>query len=325
MGYNNWLIGLNRLPISVSVIICTAGRPEPLRETLLSLGALLVPATYLVEVLVVDNRPDSARDVARVPLANCIPVRYLEEPLRGKSNALNTAIQNTSSEILAFTDDDLRFPVDWLQKLIAPIVDGNADAVAGTSRIAPHLERPWMEYIHRVFYAEVLNLPKHNLDMTGNNMAFHRRVLSKVPGFDPAIGPGAMGTGEETLFSEQIRAAGFRIVFNTDATVEHHFDESRLLRENLLHHAIVSGRSRGYTAYHYDPVPVAAVKFIRWHLRVFQAKLRCRSVRQTVEGCTSAEIYRAIGTGFINQFKKEVGSPRKRVSSGPVAAQCDNK
>ncbi len=50
--------------------------------------------------------------------------------------------------------------------------------------------------------------------MVGANMVFHRRVLSKVPGFDTDLGagPGSLGFGEETLFSRQLTEAGFRII-----------------------------------------------------------------------------------------------------------------
>ena len=50
-----------------------------------------------------------------------------------------------------------------------------------------------------------------DFDLTGANMAFARRVLDKVPGFDRELGPGGLGFCDDTLFSLQLRTAGFRL------------------------------------------------------------------------------------------------------------------
>lgn len=85
----------------------------------------------------------------------------------------------------------------------------------------------------------------------GANMAFHRRVLQKVPGFDVDLGPGKLGLWEDTLFSMQLIAAGFRLSRAVDAVVEHWFDESRLLRQSFLDYAKMEARSATYVAWHW--------------------------------------------------------------------------
>ena len=83
-------------------------------------------------------------------------------------------------------------------------------------------------------------------------MAFHRRILERVPGFDVELGAGALGSGEETLFSRQLLAAGFRLVSSFDAEVEHHFDIMRLSADKLLSSACNIGRSHAYIFYHWE-------------------------------------------------------------------------
>ena len=63
-------------------------------------------------------------------------------------------------------------------------------------------------------------------------MAFARRVLEKVPAFDLELGAGPRGLlATETLFSRQLRTAGFRLLAaGEDSTVEHHCGEHRLTR-----------------------------------------------------------------------------------------------
>ena len=98
--------------------------------------------------------------------------------------------------------------------------------------------------------------------MVGANMAFSRSVLEKVPAFDEEVGPGALGLGEETLFSRQLLAAGYRLVTAFDAIVEHHFAAGRISLEPLMEKAKRLGLFDAYLAHHWEhavwPRP-------RWH------------------------------------------------------------
>jgi hypothetical protein len=87
--------------------------------------------------------------------------------------------------------------------------------------------------------------------MIGANMAFHRRVLGPGVAFNVELGPGGLGFHEESLFSLQLVAAGFRLGGALEVAVEHHFDPSRLTRAGLLDIAGKMGRSRAYLEYHW--------------------------------------------------------------------------
>jgi hypothetical protein len=88
--------------------------------------------------------------------------------------------------------------------------------------------------------------------LVGANMALSRRVLARVPRFDPELGPGALGFGGETLFARQLLAAGYRIRARFDVAVEHHFDEQRLAPEAVTETCRKTGRAKAYLAYHWD-------------------------------------------------------------------------
>jgi glycosyltransferase involved in cell wall biosynthesis len=131
---------------TVSVIICTAGKPESLRQTLQSLKQVNLPQNFECEVLVVDNRPDSSQLVVETTDLRPFNLRYVAEPQPGQTCARNTGLGKSTGDFIVFTDDDIRLPVDWIEKLTAPIVGGQADAVAGEITIAPHLLRDWMTH-----------------------------------------------------------------------------------------------------------------------------------------------------------------------------------
>ena len=140
-----------------------------------------------------------------------------------------------------------------LKGCAGPILAGEAEAIAGGVRFAPHLERTWMQPKHRSVLAssESLN-PTSPEYLIGANMAFSRHVLENVPLFDPALGPGALGFVDETLFSFQLKEAGYQIASALDVEVEHHFQKSRLLRASFLQTGEKMGQSLAYLAYHWS-------------------------------------------------------------------------
>jgi glycosyltransferase involved in cell wall biosynthesis len=241
------------MPKAVSVIICTRDRAESLQETLRALGETVVPGDLVAEVLVVDNGSrDRTRPVVRQAKIWGQSPRYLYEPRSGLSFARNTGMAAARGEVLLWTDDDVRPGGAWIEALARPILDGLADAVAGRIKLAPCLERPWLQPWHRVCLA--VDAPTTgDFDLTGANMAFARRVLETVPAFDLEMGAGScVGAGAETLFSRQLVAAGYRLLAGgEESTVEHHCGEHRLMRSSLTDVLMRHGRSQGYIAYHW--------------------------------------------------------------------------
>lgn len=228
--------------MSLSLIICSAGRPDSLLATLESLRPVQLPDGPC-ELLLIENNPESTY----APLIPDLPgwtVRHIHEPVRGLSVARNRGLREAKGEVIAFTDDDLRFEPDWLKALVAPLISGVGDAVAGEVRIPPELEEPWMEPWHRIAFAstEHLNMSQPEA-FVGANFAIHRRVLDKVATFDEELGAGRLGVGEETLFALQLQEAGFRIVGAPAAVVWHHFDASRKSREAFIKVSEAWGKS----------------------------------------------------------------------------------
>lgn len=241
----------------VSIIICTQDRAQSLDETLQSLGGIRVPTGYSVELLVADNasQDETKSTVERCRLQNGIQVRYLYEPRRGKSKAQNLALRNATGEILLFTDDDVRFPEDWLEGMCDPILQREADAVQGGIRWAAHL---FQQCGASEFLYSVITSTGHKSEeemrtsMIGANMAMSRRVYEALGEFDEALGPGALGFGEETLYGWRLLEAGYRKVNRLGLEIEHHFDASRLDRSRILLIAARHGASEGYLDYHWQ-------------------------------------------------------------------------
>ena len=256
----------------VSIIICTRNRAPELQETLAALARATIPADLPTELVVVDNgSTDGTREVFdRTPVPG-INKCYISEPHGGQARARNSGLAASGGAIILFTDDDVRMPPGWIEGMCRPILSGEADAVAGGVRIAAHLYRPWMGPTHRNWVASTETLSREpNWRMVGANMAFSREITSKIPAFDPELGPGALGFGDETLLSHQIVAAGFKVALALDVEVEHRFDASRLTRESFLAIAVRMGRSQAYIESSLAALQRAPIPGTRWAKHVIE-------------------------------------------------------
>ena len=309
--------------LTVSVIVCTRDRAEHLQKTLAAIGRVRVPRGMGAELIVVDNgsRDGTADLVRSCRLPGITAVRWINEPRPGLSNARNAGIAAAAGELLLFTDDDVRPPQDWIEGMCAPLLDGQAHAVAGGVTMAPHLLRPWMTPDHRRWLAATECFAAGTpLELTGANMAVSRAVLTRVPGFDPELGAGTPFCGEELLFSYQLARAGFRIEPALDVAVEHHFEESRLLRDNFLAFARRLGRQSAYITHHWDHGTLAAPQryLVAGALRLARGRLRNRRECAAREGMPIWEMAAVQKVYLYRQYLIERTRPRNYERHGLV-------
>lgn len=115
---------------SLTIVIATLGRPEPLERALASLAASLHQPD---EVLVVDG--DGSGDAAAVVAAHrggTFEVRHVPAP-RGLTRQRNVGVDAARGEVVLFLDDDARVRPDTLTRLVAAYRD--SDVVGSTGRV----------------------------------------------------------------------------------------------------------------------------------------------------------------------------------------------
>jgi glycosyltransferase involved in cell wall biosynthesis len=238
----------------VSIIICTRNRAESLRLTLRSIAACVVPADVTVELLVIDNgSTDHTRDIVLQAEMQNLSLRYVLEPKPGQSHARNSGLANSVGQVILFTDDDVRMPLNWIEGMCRPLLTGETDVSVGEVSIPPCRMAPWLLGGLQAWVASTQTL---NLEdppyMVGANMAFARAILSKVAAFDVELGPGALGFADELQFFLRLKTAGFRVRGAKGVCVEHFFDLDRLNHHSFMAMADRMGRSDAYVFYHWE-------------------------------------------------------------------------
>lgn len=233
--------------MKVTVILCTYNRCGTLETALNSLNSLKVPTAVEWDVLVVDNAStDGTQKIVR-DFCDGYPdrFRYLFEPQRGKSHALNRGIREARGEVLAFVDDDVTMDAHWLGNLTAalrdPVWAGAGGRILPAQSISPPrwlaLDGPY-SMASMLFAGFDLGDNPRQLDRPpyGTNMAFKKEMFDKYGGFrtDLGPGPGSEIRGEDTEFGGRLIGAGERLRYEPSAVVYHELSENRLTKDFLL-------------------------------------------------------------------------------------------
>lgn len=220
-----------------TVIVPTFNRSASLDRLLKSLMGMKRVDSIALEVLVVDNGSTDeteriVREIQRSQAA--FDLRFLREPNRGKSSALNAGLRESRGELILMVDDDVVVDPGWLAGHERAHRETRFDAIQG--RVLPGLdpsgaaadaERLYEYNIPVVDYGEAVCEVR---GLTGTNLSLKREVFESVGLFNPLLGPGASGFSEDTEYSMRIREAGFRIGYAPHAIVYHELDPSRFGR-----------------------------------------------------------------------------------------------
>jgi glycosyltransferase involved in cell wall biosynthesis len=215
-------------PPRITVVVCTRDRPASLEGCLEALAAQRYPC---YDVLVVDNA--SAGDETR-RAAERHGVRCVREPRPGLDRARNRGLAESTSPIVAFTDDDARPEAGWLAALAHGFASPDVLAVTGLvlpAELATDAQVLFEDvyggmgkgFEQRVFTRRGRSMgyqpEQHGV---GCNMAFRREAIVAVGGFDPALDVGtATGGGGDLDAFQRLIEADAAIVYRPDAVVRH--------------------------------------------------------------------------------------------------------
>ena len=215
---------------TVAVVVCTRDRAGALRDCLAALSRLTRPPDELV---VVDNGADGG---ATRRVAEELGARWVSEPRPGLSRARDAGIRATTSDVIAFTDDDVLVTPDWLVRLLSAFDAPEVMAVTGLvlpASLGTAAELAFEQssgfgqgFRAREFGQEWLLRQRHRAPHVwqvgaGANAAFRRGAFERVGGFDPRLGAGAAGCSEDSEMWHRLLAGGWRCRYEPWAVVSH--------------------------------------------------------------------------------------------------------
>lgn len=232
---------------AITVVVCTRDRAGLLRA---SLNAILRLEYPNFDVVVVDNAPTSndTSDLVRDEFPDP-RVRLVTEPVPGLSQARNTGLRHSQSDIVAYTDDDVVVDKWWLREIAAGF-ERASDAACVTGLVPAGEVRSlaqgyfedrvsWSKFMSPRVYS--LATPPADLPTfpfcigafgTGANFALDRSTALALGAFDTSLGVGTRtGGGEDIDMFTRVILGGHSLVFQPSAIVWHrHRDDLAALR-----------------------------------------------------------------------------------------------
>lgn len=255
--------------VSASVIIPTYNRSGSLAQALTSLAALQVPGG-IFEVIVVDNNSqDDTRQVVEQARSTGMNLKYVFESRLSFTLARHTGADAAAGEILIYIDDDVTVTPGWLTAILAAYAeDEQIGALGGPILPVFETEPPdWICNTPGLFNGLSLweRQPwRHEVKgVPGPNFSVRRTLLQQVGGF-PADTIGVEADGRPSVVEKvyvgdgdyglcrKIRQAGYKVIYEPDAIVEHHIPALRLTKSfwrarlagEAYVHAIVDWREK---------------------------------------------------------------------------------
>jgi glycosyltransferase involved in cell wall biosynthesis len=251
-----------------SVVIPTYNRAAELEQTLASLAKINHPGSW--EVIVVDNNSRDATPQAVANAAAQFPtaLRYVFEPRAGRSAALNAGIEAATGEIIANTDDDVRFEPEWLLQAAEALSREQCDFVGG--KVLPIWRGPrpswlsdkggqhWAVIALLDFGPEPVEFGKRYAPL-GVNLAFRREAFDRAGLWDRGLGRKA-GTllGQEVReWMLRARAAGLKGMYAPKMVVHHVIPAERMRKRYFRKWSYWHGVSRAML-YQQHPIDMQA-------------------------------------------------------------------
>ena len=233
----------------ISVLLPTCNRCDRLPLLFDTIVTTTSVAPGVAEVLVIDNgSTDATKQVVAKYTSLQNPVfRYLEST-PGKSRALNLGLREAKGDILAFIDDDCLPGPGWVQSILKEFdSDPELSLLGGRVELYDKRDLPQtillsndrcvVRTVRQVFVPTII----------GGNMAFRRPVLMATHGYDPMLGPGAVGMACEDLdIIYRSLKSGFKIAYSPEVIIFHNHGRRTKSAEDSTSYAYAFGRGALY-------------------------------------------------------------------------------
>ncbi len=208
----------------------------------ITLDGLLAQSYYgPCEIVVVGPGADLGREQAESRA-----VRFIDDRgSRTRADACNVALDETDSDLVMFTDDDVIVPKEWVSNLARWFERAEVAGVGGPNFAPPESSTLQQQIIDVSFCSTIFTagtnygrMGQGELDevkqLPGVNSAYRRSVLEEVGGFPP----GCIGA-EDVVLDFRIRRDGGRLWTDREAIMWHRRRDLSRVKKQIRNYGLV--------------------------------------------------------------------------------------
>ncbi len=181
-----------------SIVVPTYQRRQLVTDVVRSLARLDYPGAVEL-IIVIDGSTDGTAEALR-EIEGPFPVRIIEQPNQGASEARNRGAAEAANEVILFLDDDMLCQPDLVREHARLHRDG-ADAVIGDTPIDPNSPPGFLpESVARWIASTRVSSPLSPFDVFTGQLSIRRSVFETLGGFDTTFtSAGAFGNEDADL------------------------------------------------------------------------------------------------------------------------------
>ncbi|MDY0056573.1 MAG: glycosyltransferase [Methyloversatilis sp.] len=231
----------------IEVVICTHNRAESLETAISSIISEIKRGQIDIDIHVVLNSCTDDSEKKLLKLQTALENResslsWSHEKRKGKSHALNHAINRSNADVLCFIDDD-QIILDGFIKAIKDAIEKNPEVEIFCGKITPawdgreprwvHLQEPYRIPIRPFPEFDLGNmsrtLSKSDQHPSGGNMVVRKSLFMKIGKFNTSLGPTGhnLHGGEDQEFLARATTSGAKILYIPEAKQLHEVDLKR--------------------------------------------------------------------------------------------------
>lgn len=233
----------------ISIIICTYNREKFLPKALASLTEQTIDSKDYEIVIVNNNSSDSTEQISKEFIVNHpgLNIKYVVETKRGLSSARNRGINESSSDLIVFIDDDAEVEKNYLETAIR-FFEENSNVSAMGGKVIPIYEtRKEPEWLSLPLWGLVTKVDWGNKTRkyppskypAGCSMVFQKSVFDKVGMFNTDL---HLRSDDKYIF-RQLEKFNKEFLYYPKLVVRHNIDTYRVTLESVKKISLIVGAS----------------------------------------------------------------------------------
>lgn len=216
--------------MKISVVICTRDREETISQAVESVAKCDYP-TFDIHIMDQSTRPATRERVEELAtkFRDKVAIVYHHLDKAGLSRASNAGARVSDGALIAYTDDDVIVPADWLTKIAQAFgADPKAGLLYGQVLVPDELKPRLKEgvIVPSLTWEKPERLirgGKFKIWGMGANMAITRVMFEDVGGFDEALGGGGpLRSSQDFDFAYRTFLRGYAILLEPTVMVDHY-------------------------------------------------------------------------------------------------------